>query len=363
MGLAMDRDAVPLHYEIFPGNILDKETFRSVIGEVRRNYNTGRIIAVADMGVITGDNIYYLVGDKPEKPRNGYVFSFSIRGGTSKFQEYVLDGNGYADGKGNPATNESAFKIKSRVHYRDITVTMSSGKKKKKTVYEKQVVFWSEKYFSKARSERNEMLEKAKALIAAPAQYNKATSYGAAAYVSNLEFDKKTGEIIDKGQALVLDEKKAAEEEKYAGYYSIVTSELHMPDSEIIEIYRGLWEIEETFKITKGDLEARPVYVRRHDHIGAHFLICFVALVILRLIQKRTGKKYSASVIAECLNKIGCLNEQENIYLFGYRSETSDAIGEAFGLDFTRKRMRLAEIKQMIGDAKKVSASANSYKQ
>ena len=82
MGLAMDADGLPLYYELFPGNILDKQTFRSVIGEVRRNYDTGRIIVVADMGIITGDNIYYLIGDeKRKKPLNGYVFGFSVRGG------------------------------------------------------------------------------------------------------------------------------------------------------------------------------------------------------------------------------------------------------------------------------------------
>ena len=88
MGLAMDNDGVPLHYELFAGNKLDKETFRSVIGEVRKNYDTGRIVVVADMGVITGDNIYYLTGGKN---RNGYVFSFSVRGGTEDFKSYVLD--------------------------------------------------------------------------------------------------------------------------------------------------------------------------------------------------------------------------------------------------------------------------------
>jgi transposase len=62
MGLAMDADGIPLHYELFPGNTVDKETFRPVIGEIRRNYDTGRIIVVADMGIITGDNIFYLQG-------------------------------------------------------------------------------------------------------------------------------------------------------------------------------------------------------------------------------------------------------------------------------------------------------------
>lgn len=137
MGLAMDADGIPLHYELFPGNKLDKETFRSVIGEVRKNYGTGRVVVVADMGIITGDNIYYLTGGKN---RNGYVFSFSVRGGTNTFKNYVLDNEGYAGADGKPVGEDAEFKIKSRAIARDINVTMRDGKKKNKTVYEKQVV-------------------------------------------------------------------------------------------------------------------------------------------------------------------------------------------------------------------------------
>jgi len=354
MGLAMDADGVPIHYKLFPGNKLDKETFRSVIGEIRLNYNTGRIIVVADMGVITGDNIYYLTGGRQEKPLNGYVFSFSVRGGAEKFQEYVLDESDYRDNEGKPATADSDFKIKSRVKARDINVTMADGKTKTKQVYEKQVVFWNRKYWSKARAERAEVLAKAEKLIADPKKYNKATSYGAAAYVNNIDFDKETGEIRGKdGKALALDIEKIEKEERFDGYYAIVTSELNMSDEQIIDTYRGLWEIEETFKITKSDLLARPVYVSNYDHIDAHFLICFIALVILRLIQKQTGKLYSAETIIDCLNKLECMNEHENIYMFGYRSKVSDALGKAFGIDFTKKRLRLIEIKNILANVKK----------
>ncbi|MDR2486740.1 MAG: IS1634 family transposase [Clostridiales Family XIII bacterium] len=354
MGLAMDRDGVPLHYGLFPGNRLDKETFRSVIGEVRKNYGTGRIVAVADMGIVTGDNIHYLVGDKPERPANGYVFSFSVRGGTDDFKKYVLDPEGYAGADGMPADGGADFMVKSRHTRREINVTMGSGRTRKtKHVYEKQVVFWSRKYCLKARAERAEMVAKAEALIADPGKYTKATSYGAADYVKGISFDRSTGEVLDEGRKLELRLDKIAEEERYDGYYSIVTSEHGMGDWDIIDTYRGLWEIEETFKVTKGDLMARPVYLSDHGHINAHFLSCFIALTILRIIQKKTGKLHSAAAIIECLNKIECINEQGNIYLFGYRSALSDEIGDALGINFRRRRMRLSEIKGLLGEVKK----------
>jgi hypothetical protein len=359
MGLAADADGVPICYETFPGNTADSGTFRTVIGDAARNCDANRIVVVADMGIITGDNIYYLKGGDKDKNRNGYVFAFSVRGGTDDFKAYVLAGEGYLckkNGKPVKADNDDGidFKIKSRRIAREINVTMQSGRTAKKIVYEKQLVFWSKKYADKAAAERDELVKKAAALVADPSKYTKAVSYGAAKYVTNLEFDKKTGKLTEaeKGKP-ALDSNKANEEAKYDGYYSIVTSELHMSDDEIISAYRGLWEIEESFRITKGTLEARPVYVSREDRIRAHFLTCFIALVIARLLQKLTDKRYSCDKITACLNKISCSPEQENIYLFDYRSEVSDAVGKATGIDFTKKRLRLAEIKGVLAESKR----------
>lgn len=353
MGLAMDADGIPLHYDLFPGNTVDKQTFRPIIGEVRKNYDTGRVIVVADMGIITGDNIFYLTGGEKGANLNGYVFSFSVRGGTEDFKEYVLSEEGYVDKDGKRPGEDCDFKMKSRVIARDINVTLKNGKKKKNTVYEKQVVFWGKKYTLKARAEREQVLKKAQDLVANPQKYTKATSFGAAKYVTNVKYDEETGEVLEFKNNPALDLAKVAEDEKYDGYYAIVTSELDMSDTEVIETYRGLWQIEETFRITKGVLETRPVFVSLEDHINAHFLTCFLALTILRVLQKKTGNQYSAESIVDCLNKISCSHEQENIYLFDYRSEISDAIGDALSIDFTNKRLRLGDIKKYLAETKK----------
>jgi len=358
----MDADGIPLHYELFPGNLPDKSTFRSVIGEVWRNYDTGRIIVVADMGVITGDNIFYLIGkEKQEKTRNGYVLSFSIRGGTDEFKKYVLDGAGYRGKDGNPAGEDADFMIKSELIAREINVTLNTGKKAKKTVYEKRVVFWSKKYADKAKADREKIVLKANSLVNNPSKYSKSTSYGAAKYVKNIEYDKESGEVITTGKAIFLDHEKIMEEEKYDGYYAIVTSEKEMSESEIIDTYRGLWEIEDTFRVTKETLESRPVYVSRPDRINAHFLTCFIALVIMRLLQKRTGKRFSSERIVECLNRISCSHEHENIYLLDYRSEVSDALGEVLGIDFHKKRLRHGDIRSIIGETKKRGISQQIF--
>lgn len=353
MGLAIDAEGIPLHYDLFPGNTVDKATFRPVVGEIRRNYGTGKIIVVADKGIITGDNIYYLLGNEKGENFNGYVFSFSVRGGTNDFKEYVLTQEGYVGADGKAATEDCDFKMKSRRIAREINVTTKNGKKSKKTIYEKQVVFWGRKYANKARAEREEVLRKSCDLVANPQRYLRATSYGAVKYVQNVKYDEKTGEILDYKDHPTLDLEKIAEEERYDGYYAIVTSELEMSAWEVIETYRGLWQIEETFRITKGVLETRPIYLTLEDHINAHFLTCFIALTVLRILEKKTGHNYSAARIVECLNAISCSHEQKNVYLFDYRSEISDAIGAALGIDFSKKRLRLGDIKKHLAHAKK----------
>ena len=113
-----------------------------------------------------------------------------------------------------------------------------------------------------------------------------------AKYINNIRFDEETGEI-PKGLELSLKLDKIKEEEKFDGYYSIVTSEKDLSDKEIRDIYKGLWKIEESFKITKSNLETRPVYVWTKEHIEAHFLTCFISLVIIRLLEYKTNRKYS----------------------------------------------------------------------
>lgn len=243
--------------------------------------------------------------------------------------------------------------MKSRRIAREISVTTKTGRKIKKTVYEKQVVFWGRKYAAKARAEREEVLRKSCDLVANPQRYLRATSYGAVKYVQNVKYDEKTGEILDYKDHPTLDLEEIAEEERYDGYYALVTSELEMSDWEVIETYRGLWQTEETFRITKGVLETRPIYLTLEDHINAHFLTCFIALTILRILEKKTGHNYSAARIVECLNAISCSHEQKNVYVFDYRSEISDAIGAALGIDFTKKRLRLGDIKKHLAQVKK----------
>ena len=278
--------------------------------------------------------------------------SLSLRGANSELKEYVLKEDGYS------YNADKTYKVKSRIYPREIIITKidpKDGKIKrtKKNVDEKQVIFWSADYAKRAKAERQPAIDKAKELIGNVQKFNKSNSYGASKYVKHLVFDKETGEIIQAESQLSLNEEKIAEEEKYDGYYAIVTSELDKTDGEIIDIYRGLWRIEETFKVSKSELTARPVYVSREDHIQAHFLTCYISLVLSRILQHKVNKKYSVGKILESLGKCNCSNIQENIYLFNYYDTVLKEIGEVTNIDFSLKNRTLKEIKNILGQSKK----------
>ena len=240
---------------------------------------------------------------------------------------------------------------------REITITKKdkNGKvtKTKSSVDEKQVIFWSADYAKRAKMERQPAIEKAKDLIGNVQKYNQKNCVGASKYVKHLVFDKNTGEIIEAKSQLSLDLDKIAEEEKYDGYYAIVTSEMDKTDDEIIDIYRGLWRIEETFKVTKSELEARPVYLSRKEHIETHFLTCYIALVLSRVLQHKLDKKYSVRKILESLSHCNCSQLENNYYVFSYYDEVLRDIGNVLNIDFSKKYRRLQDIKKILAETKK----------
>lgn len=341
MGLFMDSLGIPITFELFPGNTNDCLTFRPGLSRIQKEYDLGRIIVVADKGMTTGDNIHYTLSGK-----HGYVFSMSVRGADQAFKQYVMDEDGYT-------WYGSEYKRKSRLYPRTILVTARNGKKLKKVVDEKQVIFYSEKYVKKAKADREKTMAKALDIIQSPGKYSRATSYGAAGYIKNITFDKETGEILSPQKLLELDIEKLQAEEALDGYYAIVTSEYKESDDQIIDIYRGLWRIEESFRVTKSDLEARPVFVSREEHIQAHFLTCFIALTIARIIEHKLGHKYSIGRILESLAKSECTHMKQNYYLFDYFDEVLDDIGSIFQIDFSKRVRSLGEIKKIIASTKK----------
>lgn len=355
MGLLMDANGIPMAFNTFPGNESEKTSILPAIRRLKKDYGMERIIAVADRGLNTSDNTAFLSGvnDDDTKGHDGYVYGQSIIGADKEFRNWVLDKKDYRATKElDENSQEILFIHKSRIFAKTIQLKNQAGTRKlTMQIYQKQLAYYSEKYADKQRKDRERVLEKAKDLIENPGKYTQATSYGATGYVKNLSFVKGTGEVA-KGKNLSLDLEKITEEEKYDGYYSIVTSEKELSDKEIRDIYRGLWKIEESFKIIKSEFKTRPIHVRIDDHIEAHFLICFVTLVIMRLLENMTGNQFSVKKIRESLANYSCSYLEQNYYLFDYRDDFLVAAEKIFGLDLAKKTMPLSEIKNILKTSK-----------
>ena len=191
------------------------------------------------------------------------------------------------------------------------------------------------------------VIEKAKDLIKNPSHYTKSTSYGAAGYVKNIAFDTKTGEVVD-GSNLSLNLDKIKEDELYDGYYAIVTSEENISDLELRNIYKKLTKIEETFKITKSEFNARPINVRTEDHIDALFLICFISLVIIRVLQAESNNRYSLKCLLEKIKTFECTHECGNIYKFIRYTPEIQYLNRKFNLDLDKKYSTREKIKKIL---------------
>lgn len=354
MGLLMDKNGIPLAYDLFPGNESEKIHMRPVIQRIKTHFQDTRIIFVADRGLNTSDNIYSLNGDNKGEfnSRDGYVYGQSIRGADKEFKAWVLK-DGYTNDE--KVTEEGAiikFKHKSRIYPKKIQVntTIPGSRKKKKhmlSIDQKQMVYYSEKYAKKQRRDRTVMIERAKDLIQHPKKYDKITSAGSAAYINNITFNKTTGEITE-GKALSLKLEKIQEDALYDGYYSIVTSELNMPDLEMRDVYRGLARIEDTFKVSKMEFETRPVYVRTNDHIDAHFYTCFTALVLIRLLQTKLENQYPVGKILDSLRKYNCTKIDVNLYQFLYYDEILKACENTFSIKLNNRYRTQLQVRRML---------------
>jgi len=380
MGLFMDDMGFPVNYQLFPGNNNDCTTLIPGMETLGFDLDYNNLIYVADKGMMSGKNIRRIISEK-----SGYVISYSVRRAEKEIQKYILKEEGYVDwtNSNNEETGEESFKCKSRIHPRDIWIETYEKtpngmhiKKTKFRVNERQIVFYSPKYAAKAKQDRKHAIEKAKKIAAG--QYGKKIlNKGALKYVKRECFNTKTNEINseDWDDLTAFDQEKLKAEELLDGYYVIMSNVIGLEDfeppftakhrwtrdgfyqlnrkvtdSDIIGMYKGLWKIEQSFRITKSDLEARPVFVRREKRIEAHFLICFISLLILRILEHKTG--FTAARISKEIQETK-VTEDNGFYKAIHYNKDLNHIGECLGLNFKKKRFSRKEIKDFIALSKK----------
>lgn len=365
MGLLMDSRSLPITYNLFPGNTNDSLTFSPTMGDVSEELEKDGIVYIADKGMMSGDNRAEILIN-----RNGYIISTSVRNADRKTQKYVTDDLGFT------INREGTYKYKSRVVPVTISVTdQSTGKKKKVVVNERQIVFWSRKYQERTRHERAQVIQKA-------ATYGTCeNNHGGNRYFKKLVIDKSDGAIVeDTEYARIFDDDLFSKDAALDGYYMICTNvvglgpdekpfnrqsrflpdnmfQLNRPvgDRDIIDMYRGLWKIEESFRITKSWLKARPIFVHTAASIEAHFLTCFLGLLFLRILELKTDYAIELNRMIKDLRKLQVVEESEDLFLLTHPTNVVKKIGECFDLDLIKKRYTMQELKKMAAKTKKTS--------
>ena len=276
MGLLLDANQIPIGMKIFPGNKSEKPAIREVLSELRKRHHIdGRIIRVADKGLNCAENIAHarISGD-------GYIFSKSVKMMPEVEKTWVLLEHDYQEVK--DTHGKVLYKIKSCVDQFPYDIPLESGQKKMIHLKEKRVVTYTPKLAEKKRFEIHKQVEKAKKL---KASFAKRSEYGdSAKYVTFKSTDNSRKET-NKKVSVSLNLKAIENDLRLAGYNCIVTSELNLSAQQILDVYRNLWRIEESFKVMKSYLDARPVFVQKENSIIGHFLICYLSILLMRLLQ------------------------------------------------------------------------------
>ena len=274
MGLFIDDNGIPIAYHLFPGSNTDQTTLRPALKKSIDAMQFGKVIIVADGGLNNGKNIAHIL-----KEGNGYILSKSTKKSAKNVRKWILDEDGYE------WNEKKTFKVKSMIRER----TVEDEDKNKITFKEKLVCYWSKKHYEREVKESEKFIEYLNSIIANPDKL-KDKPKKIEKFLRKMEVDRETGEVLDTHTHLSLNMDKIREYMDLLGYYTIMTSETEKTDREIINKYHGLSRIEDSFRIIKSDLEGRPVYVHPPEHINAHFLICFIALTMIRLIQYKILK-------------------------------------------------------------------------
>lgn len=349
MGLFMDDNGIPIAIESFPGNTLDHLTLRPALKKNIDNLDYSRFIMIADRGICQYNNLLYILD-----AGNGYIVSKSLLKSPREEQDWAYSDSGYTE-------VSPDFKYKSRVVKR----VVKDEKGRSRTIEEKVVVYWSRKFQARCEYENKRFLDFLEKLEKSPENF-RITSLQAG---SMKKFFKRecmhqdTGELIDASKLKpLIDFDKVKEFRKNMGYYQIVTSELTMPDREVIDKYHGLTQIEDQFRVMKGDLSTRPLFVRTPEHVNAHLLICLIALIVIRIIQKRIVDSglvqtdpsaywcsgLNASRIQTALNKWKVDALPDDLYRFMDVDDPDlKLILDAFDIHIPPKLYRRAELKSI----------------
>ena len=299
LGLLLDSNQIPIGMKMYPGNESEKPLLRDVIDQLKAQHNiTGKTVHVADKGLNCAKNIA-----SSKKNGDGYLFSKSVKSLPKTEKTWVLLEEGFMDVRNKEG--KLLYRYKSCVDSFPYKVE-HEGREHVIKLREKRLLTYNPSLAAKKKYEINRMVEKARTLTASQA---KRTEYGEAG--KYVKFTDRSG----KKASVSMNREAIDQDLKFAGYNLLVTSETEMKDSDIYNTYHNLWRIEESFKIMKSDLDARPVFLQKEETIKGHFLICYLTVLLERLFQfKILENEYSTSEIFEFIRDFKVV-KGENKYI------------------------------------------------
>ena len=343
MGLLLDANQIPVGMKMYPGNESEKPVIRDIIDDLKqRSHISGRTIRVADKGLNCFENILHAL-----KSGDGYIFSKSVKMLSETEKTWALLKNDYVAVKNKKG--EVTYYIKDCVDDFTYNYTDKDGHRKTLKLTEKRIVTFHPKLAEKQKHEINRQVEKAKRLRACEA---KKSEYGdSAKYVTFFSADRK-GEKTTGKVKVEINENAIENAKKLTGYNMIVTSEIRMSASAIYAAYHNLWRIEESFRIMKSQLDARPVFMQKQETITGHFLVCYLSVLLTRLFQFHILKdEYGTEEIFDFIRdfRIAKISDRKYINLTRSSSFTKDLTARTglpltsyfLGNEYIKNRLRL----------------------
>ncbi|MDP2789037.1 MAG: IS1634 family transposase [bacterium] len=341
LGLLLDANQIPIGMKLYPGNESEKPVIRDVIKELKdRNQISGKTVQVADKGLNCAENVINAL-----KNKDGYLFSKSVKQLPETEKTWVLLKDGYK--KVIDSDGTLLYQIKECIDEFPYTYTDDNGKKYAVRLKEKRVVTYNPKLAEKKKYEINKMVEKAKMLKASQA---KKSEFGECSkYVSFGCADKK-GNVIDGKVKVAINQEAIDKDLMLAGYNLLVTSEIKMRADDIYSTYHNLWRIEESFKVMKSYLDARPVYLQKTASIHGHFLICYLAVLHIRLLQFKVLKnKYCTEKLINFIREFRIVKLEHNKYVnITSSSKFIKSLSVELKLPITNYFLNESQIKMML---------------
>ena len=333
LGLLLDRNQIPIGMKMYPGNESEKPVIRDVIDRLKmQNSVTGKTIHVADKGLNCAQNIAF-----SKQHGDGYLFSKSVKGLSEEEKVWVLLDQDFKEVK--DSNNKVLYLYKSCIDKFTYKIE-HEGKNVNIKLTEKRLLTYNPTLAAKKRYEINRMVEKAKSLTVSRA---KRADYGESGKYVN--FTDKEGK-----QAKVTINQEAIDKDiRFAGYNLLVTSETDMSDLDMYNTYHSLWRIEESFKIMKSDLDARPAFVQKEETIKGHFLICYLTVLIERIFQFKVLKnKYSTNEIFHFIKDFKVTKAETKYINTTTSSKFINDLSGMLGLPLTNYFLTETQIKSIL---------------